>query len=139
MTAAPRLIAQAEKILDNLQICPARPAQTAVAASLDDTRAWREGVRRDLAARGEACREAINQAPGWRLASLGAYFAFVEHPFRGRDAAAVAERLARAAGVLGLPGSYFGSGLEGYLRLAFANVGVDILAGLSTRLRAISS
>ena len=34
------------------------------------------------------------------------------------------------AGVLGLPGSYFGPGLDGYLRLAFANVERDILAGL---------
>ena len=137
MIAAPRLIAQAEKILDSLQICPARPAQAAVAASIDDTRDWRESIRRELAARGEACRAALEAAPGWRLVSLGAYFAFVEHPMRGPDAAATAERLATRCGVLGLPGAYFGPGLDNFMRLAFANVGVDVLAGLGERLRAL--
>lgn len=137
MIASPRLIAQAEKILDNLQICPARPAQAAVAASIEDTREWREGIRGELAARGEACRAALAQAPGWRLVSLGAYFAFVEHPVRGALAGATAERLATRCGVLGLPGAYFGPGLDPYLRLAFANVGVDILGGLAERLRSL--
>jgi len=138
MIAAPRLISEAEKILDNLQICPARPAQSALARSIDDTRDWREGVRRELAARADACRDALVQAPGWRLASIGAYFAFVAHPLTGPDASRAAERLAAECGVLGLPGSYFGPNLDGYIRLAFANVAGEVLGGLDDRLNALT-
>ncbi len=137
MVAAPGFIAQAGKILDTLQICPPRSAQMAVGASIETTRGWRESVRRELASRADACRAAFAQAQEWCLASIGAYFAFVAHPFEGQTATAAAERLVAEAGVLGLPGSYFGPGLDGYLRLAFANVEQEILARLGERLSAI--
>ena len=106
----------------------------AIAASIADTRDWREAVRRELAGRENACRAAFARAGHWRLASIGAYFAFVAHPCPGEGATAVAERLVVEAGVLGLPGPYFGPGLEGYLRLAFANVDKTMLEGLGDRL-----
>jgi aspartate/methionine/tyrosine aminotransferase len=134
IVAAPRLIAQAAKILDSLQICPPRSAQIALVASIKETRDWRETVRCELALRAEACRAEFAEAKEWRLASIGAYFAFVAHPYKDETATAVAERMVTQAGVLGLPGPYFGPGLEGYLRLAFANVERDRLAGLGKRL-----
>ncbi len=134
IVAAPSFVAQVAKILDCLQICPPRPVQMAIAASIADTRDWREAVRRELAGRENACRAAFARAGHWRLASIGAYFAFVAHPCPGEGATAVAERLVVEAGVLGLPGPYFGPGLEGYLRLAFANVDKTMLEGLGDRL-----
>ena len=46
----------------------------------------------------------------------------------------IAEALAAHRGVLGLPGPYFGPGQEGHLRLAFANVGVESINQLPSRL-----
>jgi aspartate/methionine/tyrosine aminotransferase len=139
VVAAPRFIAQAAKVLDSLQICPPRAVQMAIVASMADTRDWRESVRRELELRADVCRAAFAKAKGWPLASIGAYFAFVAHPFTHETATAAAEKLVTEAGVLGLPGSYFGPGLERYLRLAFANVERDVLAGLGERLAEISA
>jgi aspartate/methionine/tyrosine aminotransferase len=46
----------------------------------------------------------------------------------------VAERLAKEAGVVCLPGSYFGEGQERYLRLAFANADAVSIGRLVERL-----
>jgi aspartate/methionine/tyrosine aminotransferase len=46
----------------------------------------------------------------------------------------VAEWLARERGVLALPGSYFGPDQDRYLRVAFANVDAEAIAGLPARL-----
>ncbi|MBV9567643.1 MAG: aminotransferase [Hyphomicrobiales bacterium] len=134
IVAAPGFLAEAAKILDSLQICPPRSVQMAIVASIEETRDWRAGVRRELARRADACRAAFTKSRTWRLSSIGAYFAFVAHPYPDETAAAVAERLVVEAGVLGLPGPYFGPGLEGYLRLAFANVEQEMLVCLGERL-----
>ena len=42
--------------------------------------------------------------------------------------------MAKVYGVLCLPGSYFGQGLDGYLRFAFANADAQTIAGLEDRL-----
>ena len=84
-----------------------------------------------------ACRAAFAPLPGWRLDSLGAYFAFAAHPFPGLPAREAARKLALEAGVLALPGPYFGPGQESHLRIAFANVGADKLDELGTRLSGV--
>ena len=58
---------------------------------------------------------------GWKLEAVGAYFAFVRHPFPGKTSVEVAEQLARQAGILAIPGEYFGVGHTQFLRFAFAN------------------
>ena len=47
--------------------------------------------------------------------------------------ASVVKELVEKAGVLCLPGPYFGPGQEGHLRVAFANAGVDALTALRQR------
>jgi len=71
---------------------------------------------------------------GWSIASIGAHFAYLRHPFRGRPCDEVAEWLAAERGVLCLPGSYFGDGQEDFLRVAFANVDAAAIAALRERL-----
>ena len=71
---------------------------------------------------------------GWRLDSIGAYFAYVAHPFSDTPVRRVAERLAEERGVLALPGPYFGPHQETHLRIAFANVGVEAIETLPSRL-----
>ena len=134
IVAAPSFLSEAAKILDSLQICPPRSVQVAIVAAIEETRDWREGVRRELSFRADACRAAFAKSKSWRLSSIGAYFAFVAHPYPNEKAAAVAERLVVEAGILGLPGPYFGPGLEGYLRLAFANVEQETLVCVGERL-----
>ncbi|HEY8566609.1 MAG TPA: aminotransferase [Beijerinckiaceae bacterium] len=134
MTAGRDVIGEVAKTLDCLQICAARTAQRPVAEGITGLRAWREANRDEITRRASAFRAAFADLPGWTVGSVGAYFAYVRHPFAGRTAAQVAERLAAERGVLGLPGSYFGPGQEDHLRLAFANVAAERLAEIPTRL-----
>jgi aspartate/methionine/tyrosine aminotransferase len=69
------------------------------------------------------------------MASRGAYFAYVRHPYPGRTAMEVAEALAVERGIVTLPGSAFGPGQETYLRLAFANVEAARIGEVAGRLR----
>lgn len=127
-------VAEIGKILDSLQICPARPGQIALAPAIGGLKSWRDGNRAEIDRRQNAFRAALSGSNGWRIDSIGAYFAFVAHPHPGRPAAEVAERLAAEAGVLALPGPYFGPGLETHLRFAFANVEVAAIGEAGKRL-----
>jgi aspartate/methionine/tyrosine aminotransferase len=105
-----------------------------VAWGIDALGDWRDANRLEIERRAQAFSSAMGQAPGWRVDSVGAYFAFVAHPFAGVDAPAVAEKLAADRGVLALPGGYFGPGQDGHLRVAFANAEAAALAELPGRL-----
>ncbi|MGY6644267.1 MAG: aminotransferase [Salinarimonas sp.] len=122
------------KILDNLQICPARTGQIALAWAIPNLRQWRAENRADILMRAGIFTDVIARHPGWKVESIGAYFAYLRHPWPGTPAAAIAERLARERGVLALPGSYFGPDQEDFLRVAFANVESAQVAALDARL-----
>ncbi|RFZ86795.1 aminotransferase [Shinella sp. WSJ-2] len=134
ITAGADVVEQVAKIMDNLQICPPRSAQAAVATALPLLADWREGNRLEIARRVEALLSTMAGAPAWKVGAVGAYFAFIGHPFAGVPSARVAEKLAKEAGILCLPGSYFGAGQEGYLRFAFANADSQTIALLRDRL-----
>jgi len=134
ITAGPAVVEQVAKVMDNLQICPPRSAQAAVATALPLLTDWREENRREIARRVEALLSTMAGVPAWRVGAVGAYFAFIGHPYGETASATVAEKLAREAGILCLPGSYFGSGQEGYLRFAFANADVATISLLKDRL-----
>lgn len=121
LTAGPQVIRHVASIMDNLQICAPRAPQAAVARGLPALREWREENRREIATRAEVLREVMAAAPGWQLDAVGAYFAFVRHPFAGNESQTVAEALARKGGILTIPGGFFGTGQDDYLRIAFAN------------------
>jgi aspartate/methionine/tyrosine aminotransferase len=122
------------KIMDTLQICAPRVAQLALPWAIDALEDWREGNRVEILRRAEAFRRAIDALPGWSIGSIGAYFAYVAHPYHGESDAKVCARLAGEYGVLMLPGAYFGPAQEGYLRVAFANVGVEGIREIPGRL-----
>jgi aspartate/methionine/tyrosine aminotransferase len=106
----------------------------AVAAALPVLADWRAGNRLEIARRAEALKAVVSDLPGWDIAAIGAYFAFVRHPFTDQSSAEVAERLAKRVGIVSIPGSYFGVGQERYLRLAFANADVASIGLLGSRL-----
>lgn len=134
ITAGPRFIAQVAKVMDNLQICAPRAAQAAVAQALPLLADWREENRLEILRRAEALKAAMATLPDWHLAAVGAYFAFVKHPFSGIASAEVAEKLARQVGISCIPGGYFGAGQEDYLRFAFANADATTIGHLGERL-----
>ncbi|NSZ16920.1 aminotransferase [Agrobacterium vitis] len=132
------VVEQIAKIMDNLQICAPRAAQIALAKALPVLDGWRAENAAEIARRTVSLRRAFDLVPQWHLASIGAYFAFARHPFGQAASIDVAEQLARRAGILAVPGGFFGSRQEGYLRLAFANVDCDTIATLPDRLRAFT-
>jgi len=135
IAAGAEVIRQATKVMDNLQICAPRIPQYAVCRGLDALAGWRAENRMEIAQRGRAMQSAFADLPGWDIRSIGAYFAFVSHPFAGAGSGEVAERLARDFGVVTIPGSYFGDGLDPFLRFAFANVDAGQIAEAVQRLR----
>lgn len=133
ITAGPQAMDQILKGLDSVQICAARPGQDALAWAIAAMADWRQEMRRTINARIAAFQGVVERCPGWQISSIGAYFAYVSHPFAGVPAERVAEALAVGRGV-GLPGSYFGLGQEGHLRFAFANADEAAIATLPARL-----
>lgn len=135
ITAGPKLLAEITKVMDNMQICAPRSAQHAVARALPVLAGWRADNRLEIARRADALKAVMADLPGWDIAAIGAYFAFIRHPFADLPSTAVAERLAKEAGVISIPGAYFGEGQERYLRLAFANADAASIGLLGERLR----
>jgi len=123
VTASKALVRQFMKVLDCLHICPQRAGQAALHWAIGALPDWRE-----------AMRDAFGRLPNWQLESLGAYFAYVRHPMSDRPSAQVAEALAADRGALCLPGSAFGPGQDGHLRIAFANTETKAIPQLADRL-----
>ncbi|SEH64238.1 Aspartate/methionine/tyrosine aminotransferase [Rhizobium tibeticum] len=135
ITAGASVVAEITKVMDNMQICAPRAAQIAVAEAMPILAGWRAGNRLEIARRADALKAVMAVLPGWEIGAIGAYFAFIRHPFEQLGSSAVAERLAKETGVVCLPGSYFGEGQERYLRLAFANADAALIGLLAERLR----
>ncbi len=140
MVADAGRLAQIEKFLDTMTICPNQLGQRAALYGLRHMADWVAGERAEILARRAALARAVDGLDGWRLLGLGAYFAYVTHPF---DIASdvLARRLVGEAGLLLLPGTMFaprgGAGdAERQLRIAFANADAGGIATLAARLAA---
>ena len=138
IAAGPDLIFQLAKIIDNIQICAPRTVQHALAPMIEKLADWRHQNRQRIAARVTVFRHAVDQLDGWALLSSGAYFGFVRHPFSGVSSVEVAQTIARKAGVLVIPGAFFGDGLDAMLRFACANAGRNVIAKLPERLNKLT-
>ena len=123
------------KALDSYQICPARPAQAALAWAVPALgRVARREPRRYGADGPPRRARPWRSCRGWRVDALGTYFAYLRIPEAAPDAMALAEQLAVERGLLCLPGPFFGPGQDRHLRLAFANVEPARIAELPARL-----
>ena len=127
-------LAELAKIMDTLQICAPRVPQLVLPWAIEALREWREGNRQEISRRAAAFTRVIDTLDGWSIGSIGAYFAYVAHPFRDGTDAEICEWLAAERGVLCLPGGYFGPSQEGFLRVAFANAGVPGIEQIPERL-----
>ena len=139
VAGAPRL-AEVEKFLDTVTICPNQLGQRAALWGMRNLSQWLAGERAEILDRRAAMADGFARLDGWRLLGCGAYFAYVEHPF-ALPSDAAARRLVSEAGVLMLPGTMFmpGDSSDGrrQLRIAFANVGRAGIDQLFERLAAV--
>ena len=133
---------QAEKFLDTVAICPNQLGQHAALWGMQNLREWVKGERAEILDRRAAISENMPKIPEWKLLGLGAYFAYVEHPFDMRSDH-LAQKLVRDAGILMLPGTMFmpdsdpAGGQQ--MRIAFANIDRSEIGVLFDRLAAFST
>ena len=135
-------LAQVEKFLDTVAICPSQLGQIAALWGMRNLKDWLAGERREILSRRAALRDGIARLPGWRLLGSGAYFAYVEHPF-ALPSPELARRLVTEASVLLLPGTMFtpddDPAGQRQLRIAFANADAAGIATLTGRLAAFGA
>lgn len=133
-------LAEVEKFLDTVAICPNQLGQRAALWGMRHLDQWLAGERAEILDRRAAMEEGFARLDGWKLLGSGAYFAYAEHPF-GMGSHDLARRLVSDAAVLLLPGTMFtpdGSvaGLR-QLRIAFANIDRTGIGELFDRLGAL--
>uniref|UniRef100_UPI00356A06CA aminotransferase n=1 Tax=Rhodosalinus sp. TaxID=2047741 RepID=UPI00356A06CA len=127
MVADAATLAEAEKFLDTVAICPPQLGQHAALFGLRHLAQWLAGERAEILDRRAAIETGAGRLAdaGWRLKGVGAYFAYLEQPF-ALASDELAQRMISDIGVLALPGTMFvpeadASGAR-HLRIAFANV-----------------
>ena len=139
MIADAARLAEVEKFLDTVAICPNQLGQIGALWGLRNLGQWVAGERAEILARRAALEAGFANLPGWRLMGCGAFFAYAEHPFP-LPSPELARRLVAEAGVLLLPGTMFRpkddpAGAR-ELRIAFANIDVAGIGELIDRLAA---
>lgn len=136
VTGADR-VAQAEKFLDTVTICPSQTGQIAALHGLRTLGNWVAQERAEFRARCQTVKDLFAaELPDWTLHGAGAYFAWVTPPF-GLGSTEMAKRLVSEQSILALPGAMFlpGSDTESQsLRIAFANADTDGLHEMVRRL-----
>ena len=129
-------LAQVEKFLDTVAICPSQLGQIGALWGMQNLSKWVAGERAEILHRRAAMIDGFQSLDGWKLLGCGAYFAYAEHPF---DLASdyLAKRLVTDAAILLLPGTMFqpAGSVDGkrQLRIAFANIGTVDIAELFRR------
>jgi aspartate/methionine/tyrosine aminotransferase len=137
IVASAARLAEVEKFLDTVAICPGQLGQIGALWGMRNLRDWVAAERLEILARRDAMVKGFNGLQGWRLLGCGAYFAYVEHPF-DLPSPEYARQLVAGAGVLLLPGTMFQpeshSARQRQLRIAFANADAAGIAEMFNRL-----
>ncbi|MBL3704560.1 aminotransferase [Sulfitobacter sp. BDSS02] len=137
------MMGEIEKFVDTVTICPNQIGQHAALYGLKNLDQWLAGERDEILDRRAAIVDgfAALADKGWQLKGVGAYFAYVAHPF-GMPADELAKALVGEAGVLLLPATMFvpegdASGAS-HLRIAFANLDRSGIGQMFRRLASVS-
>ncbi|MCG7492218.1 aminotransferase [Thalassobius sp. Cn5-15] len=143
VVASPARLAEMEKFIDTVTICPNQLAQHAALWGMQNLGDWLAGERLEILDRRAAIEDGFGvlATQGWKLLGCGAYFAYMEHPF-AIASDALAKQMVRDIGVLALPGTMFmpkddPAGAR-QLRIAFANVDRTGIATLFQRLASLA-
>ena len=141
ITASPARLAEVEKFLDTVAICPNQLGQRAALWGMRNLDQWLAGERAEILDRRAAIHDHFPPlaAQGWDILGCGAYFAYLRHPF-DVPSDRLAQRLVAEAGILCLPGTMFRPATDPAgrqeLRIAFANIDRAGIAELFARLAA---
>ena len=139
VVASQSRLAEIEKFLDTVAICPSQLGQIAALWGMQNLSQWVAGERAEILARKDAMISGFAALPDWGLLGCGAYFAYVEHPFAAASDV-LCKRLVHDASLLMLPGTMFQpTGSEAgrrQIRIAFANVDATGIAEVFRRLAA---
>jgi aspartate/methionine/tyrosine aminotransferase len=140
IVAATDRLAQVEKFLDTVAICPSQLGQMGALWGMRNLAQWVAGERAEILHRRSAMVQGFKALEGWSLLGCGAYFAYVEHPF-ALPSDQLAKRLVTDAAILMLPGTMFQpAGSQAgtlQLRIAFANIDIAGITDLFARLSAL--
>ena len=132
--AGEAVIHEVMKLLDCVQISAPRIGQEAALAGLLRAGDWRRAQAERIAGAQATFEQVMATSPGgFELASAGAFFGWVRHPFP-LDVDEVIRRLVLDHDVLAIPGTAFTPTDERWIRLSFANLGPDELIELGHRL-----
>ena len=141
IVTSPARLAEVEKFLDTVSICANQLGQMAALWGMQNLRQWLGGERSEILARRAAVETHIAPLPGWEILGVGAYFAYMRHPYE-MASDVLAKRLVSEASVLALPGTMFtpeGDGLgQKSLRIAFANIDAGGIRELARRLGSLT-
>ncbi len=138
ITASVARLAEVEKFLDTVAICPGQLGQIGALWGMQNLQSWVAGERDEILRRKAAMVQGFSALPDWKLLGCGAYFAYVEHPF-AEASDVLAKQLVQKAAVLMLPGTMFQPPEHTIrarqMRIAFANIDSAGIATLFDRLR----
>lgn len=140
LVASESRLSEVEKFLDTVTICPNQLGQHAALWGMRNLGQWLAGERQEILDRRAAISDYMPMIAenGWELMGVGAYFAYLRHPF---DMASddLARALVQKAHVLTLSGTMFtpDNSVEGrqQMRVAFANVDRNGIKALFHRLK----
>lgn len=131
---APRELAvQMERLMINSSSCAAAFTQMAAIEALEspESEAAVGRMVAEFRRRRDLLVEGLNRIPGVRCQlPQGAFYAFPNIEATGFDDRRLASALLEEAGVALLPGSAFGPGGRGFLRLAYTQAEADLRTGL---------
>jgi len=138
IVASENRLAEVEKFLDTVAICPSQLGQIAALWGMRNLGDWVKGERAEILSRRAAMTSGFIGLPDWTLLGCGAYFAYVKHPYP-LPSDQFAKALVTKASLLTLPGTMFqphGSRAgERQLRIAFANIDVTGITEFFRRLK----
>jgi len=127
VVASETRLAEMEKFLDTVAICPNQLGQRAALWGMRNLGDWVANERLEILDRRAAITDNFPKLAqrGWEMMGCGAYFAYMKHPF-DMPSDELAKRLVSDVSVLLLPGTMFTpkedvSG-QSQVRVAFANI-----------------
>jgi aspartate/methionine/tyrosine aminotransferase len=140
LAASPQFIHHALKAQDTMTVYQPQITQHAIRYGVEHLDDWVATNRDVMTRRHDLFRsEFMLSGNPFQLVASGAFFAWVRHPWPELTGRQAAKKVLDEAAILCLPGEVFGSGLEGYLRLAFGNIHVEVIPEAVRRFREMGS
>ena len=143
IVASEQRLVEVEKFLDAVSICPNQLGQKAALWGMRNLSEWLKGERLEILRRKQAIIDGFDvlSEKGWQLMGVGAYFAYVQHPF-SLPSNELCKKLVDNVAVLTLPGTMFvpeeDKTGERQIRIAFANISTADIKTLFARLATVS-